>query len=262
MSRMPQLLFAPNATENQATADTCMLTPAQYRALRFPKSRFPRAPSRALMCGSDSCFRAASEGSNGDLDEVGQMLSISKLGSGNETTWQGSTYPTSSDASNLVNPSDDASPKRQRSDVCCDMQSSLHRARSNVDELYYHDQGGSKSGQVPVEEGISKRHRGEDRCVQYSMHRARSNLDTLYYNDKVGTTGEPATRTRAATVESLQVETSGAYLHRARSNIDELYYHEHRANPHPEASPDGAAVYQLAKSSEFGRAEGHQPMAT
>ena len=78
MSRMPQLRFAPNATANQATADTCMLTPAQGRALRFPKSRFPWAPNRALslMCGSDSCFRAASEGSNGNLDEAGQMLSI------------------------------------------------------------------------------------------------------------------------------------------------------------------------------------------
>merc|ERR1712166_915838 len=53
-------------------------------------------------------------------------------------------------------------------------------------------------------------------------------------------------------VESLQVESSGT-LHRARSNIDELYYHEHRANPHPEASLDGVAVYQPAQScSEFG----------
>merc|ERR1712195_312830 len=117
---------------------------------------------------------------------------------------------------------------------------SLHRARSNVDELYYEDnaaKGRSEPATAPVIAVPTEEPAAEEPASGgmplFSLHRARSNVDELYYeNDAEAGASEPAsmstTTAAAPTAEPAAEEpASGGMplfsLHRARSNVDELY---------------------------------------
>merc|ERR1712166_654688 len=121
---------------------------------------------------------------------------------------------------------------------------SLHRVRSNVDILYYHDQPEDEASKPATPAAAAARQAARQDAIEeaaqeaskpFSLHRVRSNVDILYYQDKPelvdsesGTAdhaGEPAEEPEPQE-ESEDNALNSLCLARTRSNLDVLYYHD------------------------------------
>merc|ERR1712195_137477 len=141
---------------------------------------------------------------------------------------------------------------------------SLHRARSNVDELYYEDDTKEES-KLAMAPPVVEVQQETVSTEMLFLHRARSNVDELYYvedhEDVATAKSEPVVEAVIPPAEEEptleEPATTGLplfSLHRARSNVDELYYQEQAKTGTSE--PTVAAATEKEVSPEEAAPEG------